>query len=311
LEDPGTLLGLALMAVTLAVVAAVLAPRMLRPVAQNERMVVFRAGRTNLASVRGPGRTLLLPLIDSGDLVSLAPQRLTLESIPVRAADGAGVVVDVEAEFRVVDPLQFALAVIPPPAVGVRLMAKKILQDAANGLDPADAQDPGRLEQAMGRTLEDVLGLAGATDRRVRVLRARAAVVTEAEELVVMGRLGFRGGERNRDYAGSRTAAGDLRWGLGRIRRMALYSMVSVPLVTSVILVFVPFGRPSLTATNFLFGIMIGMMIGALADMPDGAEVFDRRLGWRRTIVWWLVWIVWTTAAVGAVLLGAVAAGMR
>jgi hypothetical protein len=306
-SDPGLVLGIVLLAATLGVIAVIAAPKILPTVAQDERMVVFRAGRTS-ASVRGPGRHFLVPRLDSGALVSLAPQRLVLEPIPVRTRDGGGVMVEVEASYRVVNPLLFASTLISPDAVGVRLLAAKLLQDATEGLDATDAQDPGRLEQAIEREFEDALARAGATDQRVRVLHARPAVITESETLAATMRLGPRGLEPDPDYAGPRTFVGDLRWGVGRIRRMASYGLFAVLLSVGAVLVLTPFGEPSLSASNVMTGIVFGILAGFVVTAPP--RWVDPRLGYRRWFLVILGWFGWTTAELGALLTLAAAIGL-
>ena len=55
------------------VLLVVLVATSIRVVAANERLVVFRMGRVDPSGVHGPGRTLLLPIIDRAISVSLEP----------------------------------------------------------------------------------------------------------------------------------------------------------------------------------------------------------------------------------------------
>src|ERR1700755_2012480 len=91
--------------VVIAVLAVLLAALSVRVVQQFERGVVFRLGRVQDGS-RGPGLTLITPVVDRMRKVNL---QITTIGVPAQdciTRDNVSVRVDAVVYFRVVDPVK-------------------------------------------------------------------------------------------------------------------------------------------------------------------------------------------------------------
>ena len=106
----------------------------------------------------------LLPFIDQGVVMSLAPQRLVLEDIPVRSSEGRGVAVDLEIDYRIVDPVAFVTQHITPPEVGLRIALRGLLNHLAGERTYGDVLDRAALEAEARPYVIRNLEQAGARD---------------------------------------------------------------------------------------------------------------------------------------------------
>lgn len=138
-------------------------------------------GRFNRDSVRGPGTVFLVPIIDRGVRVSLLPQHYRLDALPVAASDGAGLLVDVEVDFTVVDAFEFVFDLIPPPA-GLRGVVRGGLRSVLEGMPGGAAHFPGDIEAAVAPLVEERLARAGVRDVVVRVTGVRGGSIEGADE---------------------------------------------------------------------------------------------------------------------------------
>jgi hypothetical protein len=307
--DLGSGTGAIALAVVIVGALAVMAARSVRLVGSAERLVVFRFGRADPSMVRGPGRTFLLPVLDRGVLVTLEPQVIDLTDVPAVSVDGRGISADLVIAWRVVDPLRFAVRTIPPPAVGIRLLARTKLRAVAAGVSVGDVLSAGWLEGEVGPAIEEALILSGATQPSVRVTNVRVATISEAEEAAVLERLGAHQLRPDPDTGGSHTLTGDLVWGLGRLGRMTRWAIFSVPIATIAIQVFHVFPFQPMTRESLFAGVALGLGISPWLDIPD-AYGMHQRIGWPRTIVWWLAALLWFAAALGVIALIGIAAGL-
>ncbi len=87
--------------ITLAVLALILLPQMVKIMREYERAVVFRLGK--FLKVKGPGLILLIPFIDKIERVDLRVLTINVERQEVITRDNVTVNVDAIVFFRVVD----------------------------------------------------------------------------------------------------------------------------------------------------------------------------------------------------------------
>jgi len=164
---------------------------MIERVGPDERLVVFRFWPSRSITLRGPGRALLVPVIDRPVRIDLRPQELVSEAIPATTADGMGIAVDVEFRWTVADPSRWANDVIAPFPVGLRFLTGGRLRAAVSAMAYADALERGTIEAAVAPGIEDTLISAGAKDVRVRILRVRSEMISEEQELARLEQLGL------------------------------------------------------------------------------------------------------------------------
>ena len=158
----------------------------------DERLVLVRMGRIDQRP-RGPGRVFLLPIIDRGVVLSLAPHRLRLDAVPARSSEGRGVAVDVEIEYRIVDPVAFVTQYITPAEVGLRIAVRGLLNHLSGARTYGDALDRAALEaEARPYVIRD-LERAGACDVELRVRSVEGREIPEAEEDARLIKLGAHG----------------------------------------------------------------------------------------------------------------------
>lgn len=311
--DPGVAIGFAILVLGGVALAGLVLRAALREVGPDERLVIFRLGRPNPGDVRGPGRTLVLPFVDRGVAVSLTRQQVELAAVPFLGPDGGNFAADVEVVLHVIDPVQFALQVISPPSLGIRIIVKALLGPAVADLGPNDPVDRVALEQRLQPALSALLARSGATCESLRVRHVRPTIAPDAREAEIERGLGLRVFDEDPDLAGSRTLSGDLRWGIGRLRRMARSALVSVPLTVAVILAFAPFGKPSLTALHVTLGVGLGLVFACIWDIPDDIRnpLLNHGLGWRRGLIWALAALGWGLASFLLVAAIAAATGVK
>jgi regulator of protease activity HflC (stomatin/prohibitin superfamily) len=142
----------------------------LHVVREDQRMVVFRLGRTNESFVRGPGLVFMLPIIDRGLVVDTGEQTMRLDQLGAATNDGRGITLDVTLRYRIVDPLVSALA--PGPLDRAVPMG---LQNALATLTFAQVMAPGTLATALHLDLDDRLRTWG-----TRIIDLEVANVADA-----------------------------------------------------------------------------------------------------------------------------------
>ena len=175
-----------LVAIAVAVVVALAIAMSVRRVKPDERLVVFRLGRTNESLVRGPGWAFLIPILDRPVTVTLRPQHFVIENLPARTADGRDVGVDLDLRLRVQDPLRFVVAIVTPAELGLRGLARATVKRVAAGMSVGDTLTSGRLEEALRPALEGLLAERGCAEIAISVARVRALRVVEEDERVTL-----------------------------------------------------------------------------------------------------------------------------
>jgi regulator of protease activity HflC (stomatin/prohibitin superfamily) len=152
-----------------------------REVRSDERLVLVRMGRID-QRLRGPGRVFLVPIIDQGVVISLAPQRIHLEDVPARSSEGRGVAVDLEIDYRIVDPVAFVRQHITPPEVGLRIAVRGLLNHLSGARTYGDVLDRAALEaEARPYVIRD-LERAGACDVELHVRSVEGREIPDAVE---------------------------------------------------------------------------------------------------------------------------------
>jgi len=95
-------------------------------VPEYQRLVIFRLGRANASLVKGPGLTIVLPLIDRALTVDL---RTAIMEVPAQTAitrDNAPISIDFLVYWRIADPLTSVLKVNPFDAALLGLAATSL-----------------------------------------------------------------------------------------------------------------------------------------------------------------------------------------
>jgi hypothetical protein len=280
----------------------------IRRVPANEWFVRLRRGRIDARSVRGPARVLQAPLLDRGVRVPVDRQEFALESVPIRAPDGAGLLVDVELAYRVVDPVAFVINLIPPPA-GLRALvrgaAQKLLQD-----EPGTGTTfPGDLERGIGPIVEGRLAAAGTRDIALKVLRVRPGAVDGADEAEFQVLLRQQHLDGDVDPVEDRTLAGDIRWAIRKVGRMARWEPITVAGMTILFqLIRVP-GEEPWTPSSLLFGLAFAVLLAPIVELREQIGTRHPKRGIRRTIFWILGLLVWTALLLVPIILIAAASG--
>ena len=132
-----------------------------RTVGPNERLVVFRMGRTNRSLVRGPGRTWLLPLVDRAAVVDMEERRFDLPGLEATTVDGQRIAADVAIRLLVVDPFLNVVNVAWMDGAVPELVRQKYAgAAAARTLD--EARTGQVLENDMRQPIDAVLAHWGA-----------------------------------------------------------------------------------------------------------------------------------------------------
>ena len=103
-----------LIALAVIVVVLVLVSQGIRVVQPYQQVVVFRLGKADASSVRGPGLAFLIPVIDRAVTVDLREQFFEGSSNAV-TKDNAPVRVDLGLSWRITDPLKMVVSVVNFP----------------------------------------------------------------------------------------------------------------------------------------------------------------------------------------------------
>jgi regulator of protease activity HflC (stomatin/prohibitin superfamily) len=135
--------------------------RATRVVGPEERLVVYRMGRSSAALVHGPGRVLLLPLLDRGIVVDMAERRLAFDGLTATTRDAHQIEADVSVRLRVTDPRSVTDAVIDLPDALRGLLAFQLATTAAD-LSHEALLHGSVLDDALWRTAEEALTRWGA-----------------------------------------------------------------------------------------------------------------------------------------------------
>jgi regulator of protease activity HflC (stomatin/prohibitin superfamily) len=195
-----------------------------RRVRVNERLGLVRFGRIDASRPRGPGIVLLVPVIDRGVRISLAPQHFEVDGVSATTSDGRGIKVDIDIRLCVVDPVAFTIQVPTPAPLGVRILARGALTRVVEPMILRDALDRTELEAALVPLIEEQFASARTVDVQVHVTRVLEATVNEADERATLVRLGAGWLRPDPDISGPRTFASDVaglsaesgEWPVGR-----------------------------------------------------------------------------------------------
>lgn len=171
-----------------------------RVVAQYERMVVFRLGRTNEGLVREPGLRFLVPIIDRPVKVDLREQFIEIPSQTTITRDNAPISVDFLIYWRISDPLKsvvnvvyFAGALQGVATTTLRAVIGDILLDEVLSkreqinevlrvkLDEITERWGGKVTTVEIREITPPRDVQEAMNRQLSSERTRRAVITESE----------------------------------------------------------------------------------------------------------------------------------
>ena len=171
-----------------------------RVVQQYEQMVVFRLGKTNEASVRGPGIQFLIPIADRPVKVDTREQFIEVPSQTTITKDNAPINVDFLIYWRIADPLRsvvnvanFAGALQGVATTTLRAVIGDILLDEVLSkreqinevlrvkLDEVTERWGGKVTTVEIREITPPRDVQDAMNRQLTAERTRRAVVTESE----------------------------------------------------------------------------------------------------------------------------------
>ncbi|XP_029431487.1 stomatin-like protein 1 [Rhinatrema bivittatum] len=96
----------------------------LKIIPKGERIVVCRLGRT--LAPKGPGMTLLLPLIDQWQQVDLRPRDVNVPPFKVTTKDGAVIWVSADIQFRVWNPV-LSVKAVQCSNTAIRMTAQNLM----------------------------------------------------------------------------------------------------------------------------------------------------------------------------------------
>ena len=171
-----------------------------RVVQQYEQMVVFRLGKTNEASVRGPGIQFLIPIADRPVKVDTREQFIEVPSQTTITKDNAPINVDFLIYWRISDPLKsvinvanFAGALQGVATTTLRAVIGDILLDEVLSrreqinevlrvkLDEVTERWGGKVTTVEIREITPPRDVQEAMNRQLSAERTRRAVITESE----------------------------------------------------------------------------------------------------------------------------------
>ena len=171
-----------------------------RVVQQYEQMVVFRLGKTNEASVRGPGIQFLIPIADRPVKVDTREQFIEVPSQTTITKDNAPISVDFLIYWRISEPLKsvinvanFAGALQGVATTTLRAVIGDILLDEVLSkreqinevlrvkLDEVTERWGGKVTTVEIREITPPRDVQEAMNRQLSAERTRRAVITESE----------------------------------------------------------------------------------------------------------------------------------
>jgi regulator of protease activity HflC (stomatin/prohibitin superfamily) len=171
-----------------------------RVVAQYEKMVVFRLGRTNESLVRDPGLRFLVPIIDRPVKVDLREQFIEIPSQTTITKDNAPINVDFLIYWKISDPLKsvvnvvnFAGALQGVATTTLRAVIGDIMLDEVLSkreqineilrvkLDEVTERWGGKVTTVEIREIIPPRDVQDAMNRQLSSERTRRAVITESE----------------------------------------------------------------------------------------------------------------------------------
>jgi regulator of protease activity HflC (stomatin/prohibitin superfamily) len=191
---------IAAIAAFVVVVLLVLVYLSVRVVQQYEKMVVFRLGKTNEASVRDPGINFLIPVVDRPVKVDVREQFIEVPSQTTITKDNAPISVDFLIYWRISDPLKsvinvanFAGALQGVATTTLRAVIGDILLDEVlskreqinevlrTKLDEVTERWGGKVTTVEIREITPPRDVQDAMNRQLSAERTRRAVITESE----------------------------------------------------------------------------------------------------------------------------------
>lgn len=181
-------------------VVLVLTFLIVKVVPEYERLVIFRLGRANASLVKGPGLTIVLPLIDRAVKVDL---RTSIMEVPAQTAitrDNAPISIDFLVYWRIADPLTSVLKVNPFDVALIGLAATSLravigghdLDEVLSKREQMNEQLKAKIEETVRtwggeissveiREITPPADVQDAMNRQLSAERTRRAAITESE----------------------------------------------------------------------------------------------------------------------------------
>lgn len=172
----------------------------IKVVPEYQRLVIFRLGRANASLVKGPGLTVVLPLIDRALTVDL---RTAIMEVPAQTAitrDNAPISIDFLVYWRIADPLTSLLKVNPFEAALLGLAATSLravigghdLDEVLSKREQMNEQLKAKIEETVRvwggeissveiREITPPAVVQDAMNRQLSAERTRRAAITESE----------------------------------------------------------------------------------------------------------------------------------
>ena len=169
-------------------------------VPEYQRLVIFRLGRANASLVKGPGLTIVLPLIDRAMTVDL---RTAIMEVPAQTAitrDNAPISIDFLVYWRIADPLTSLLKVNPFDSALLGLAATSLravigghdLDEVLSKREQMNEQLKAKIEETVRvwggeissveiREITPPAVVQDAMNRQLSAERTRRAAITESE----------------------------------------------------------------------------------------------------------------------------------
>ena len=188
------------LALPLFIVVAVLLVLTIKVVPEYQRLVIFRLGRANNSLVKGPGLTLVIPLIDRALQVDL---RTAIMEVPAQTAitrDNAPISIDFLVYWRIADPLTSVLKVNPFDAALLGLAATSLravigghdIDEVLSKREQMNEQLKAKIEETVRtwggeissveiREITPPAVVQDAMNRQLSAERTRRALITESE----------------------------------------------------------------------------------------------------------------------------------
>jgi regulator of protease activity HflC (stomatin/prohibitin superfamily) len=172
----------------------------IKVVPEYERIVIFRLGRANASLVKGPGLTIVIPLIDRALKVDL---RTSIMEVPAQTGitrDNAPISIDFLVYWRIADPLTSVLKVNPFDAALLGLAATSLravigghdIDEVLSKREQMNEQLKAKIEETVRtwggeissveiREITPPAVVQDAMNRQLSAERTRRAAITESE----------------------------------------------------------------------------------------------------------------------------------